>query len=109
MTSTGDAMTYVSAGELRDDCAAVPRMLAGEARAISAAGECIAFIDGWRAFAKVVEVEHKLRVICIPETITTVDLAVMYVQAIDRTPAARAAPVEGSLYGVVVDRFPCRA
>ena len=43
--------TYGTAGELRDDCAAIPAMLRGEVRALSAAGECIAFIDGMRAFA----------------------------------------------------------
>jgi len=100
-------VTYVSAGELRDDCAAVSRMLRGERNALSAAGECIAFIDGWRALADVMREEQKVRPFCIPEAMTTVALAQLFVSAVDAAPARRASAASISLYRFAVETFPC--
>jgi hypothetical protein len=52
LNASACAQTYAPAGELRDDCAAVPTMLQGDRRALSAAGECLAYIDGARGLAE---------------------------------------------------------
>ena len=101
------AMTYASAGELRDDCAAIPRMLRGERNALSPAGECIAFIDGWRALADVMQAEQNVRAFCIPDSVTSVEIAARFVRAVDAAPARRADPAAVRLYRLVVERFPC--
>lgn len=99
--------TYATAGELRDDCAAIPAMLRGEVRALSAAGECIAFIDGMRAFARVLQLRRGIVVLCVPEGVTTVDIAKTYVRAIDRMPESRTAPAAETLYQMLGELFPC--
>ena len=99
--------TYGTAGELRDDCAAIPAMLRGEVRALSAAGECIAFIDGMRAFAYVLRLRRDIVVLCVPEGVTTVDIAKTYVRAIDRRPESRMAPAAETLYQMLGEWFPC--
>jgi len=102
-------LTYVTAGELRDDCALIPRMLRGEHAALSAAGECIAFIDGARGVAQVVESERGYPTLCIPEGATSVDLATVFVQAVDRLPERRSESAARALYLVLAAKFPCRA
>ena len=104
---SSQALTYASAGELRDDCAAIPRMLRGEQHALAAAGECIAFIDGWRALADVLRTEQKARPFCIPEAVTTVELAGLFVGAVDAAPARRADRAEVRLYRLLAETFPC--
>jgi len=102
-------LTYVTAGELRDDCALIPRMLRGEQAALSAAGECIAFIDGARGVAQVVESERANATLCIPEAATSVDLAAAFVRAVDRLPERRSESAARALYLVLAANFPCRA
>ena len=103
------AQTYATAGELRDDCAAIPRMLMGERTALSAAGECIAFIDGALGFAQAYASAHEAPVLCIPARVTTVELAALYVRSIDRLPGIRADPATSTLYRVLNSSFPCNA
>ena len=103
------ALTYENAGELRDDCAAIPRMLRGERTALTAAGECLAFIDGARAFARTIEIVHHRAILCVPEDVTTVDLAGLFVQAIDRMPNRRSEPAAAELYATLSAAFPCKA
>ncbi|HSC97424.1 MAG TPA: Rap1a/Tai family immunity protein [Casimicrobiaceae bacterium] len=102
-------LTYATAGELRDDCALIPRMLRGEQAALSAAGECIAFIDGARGVAQVVESERASAALCIPEAATSVDLAAVFVRAVDRQPERRSESAARALYFVLAVNFPCRA
>ena len=103
------SLTYATAGELRDDCAAIPGMLRGEHAALSAAGECIAFIDGARGVAQVIERERANATLCIPEGATSVELAAVFVQAVDRLPERRSEPAARALYLVLAANFPCRA
>jgi hypothetical protein len=107
--TSSDALTYATAGELRDDCAAIPRMLQGERTALSAAGECIAFIDGMLGFAQAYSAEHKFAILCVPARVTTVELAALYVRAVDRQPGTRADPATSTLYHVLNTAFPCQA
>ena len=109
-TSTcATSLAYATAGELRDDCALIPRMLRGEQAALSAAGECIAFIDGARGVAQVVESERANATLCIPEAATSVDLAAAFVRAVDRLPERRSESAARALYLVLAANFPCRA
>ena len=103
------AQTYATAGELRDDCAAVPMMLQGERNALSAAGECIAFIDGARGFAQAFESEHHVPLLCIPDRVTTLELAALFVRSVDRLPGTRADPATAALYRTLDSTFPCHA
>jgi hypothetical protein len=106
-SALAQSATYATAGELRDDCAAIPAMLRGEVRALSAAGECIAFIDGMRAFAHVLQLRRDIVVLCVPDGVTTVDIAKTYVGVIDRMPERRAAPAAETLYQMLGELFPC--
>jgi hypothetical protein len=107
LNATAHALTYATAGELRDDCAAIPRMLRGERSALTAAGECIAFIDGALGFAHAYALEHQMPLLCIPARVTTVELAGLYVQSIDSLPGTRADPATVALYRVLNAAFPC--
>ena len=102
------ALTYVTAGELRDDCALIPGMLRGERAALSAAGECLAFIDGARGIAQVVQSGRPNGALCIPEAATSVELAALFVQAVDQVPERRSESAARALYLVLVANFPCR-
>jgi hypothetical protein len=103
------AQTYATAGELRDDCAAVPTMLQGDRRALSAAGECLAYIDGARGLAEAFDSAHKVRILCIPGRVTTVEIAALYVRSIDRLPGSRADPSAATLFRTLSAAFPCSA
>ena len=107
VNASAQSATYATAGELRDDCAEIPAMLRGEVRALSAAGECIAFIDGMRALAHVLQLRRDIAVLCVPEAVTTVDIAKTYVSVIDRVPEKRTAPAAETLYQMLNELFPC--
>jgi hypothetical protein len=79
-----------------------------ERAALTAAGECIAFIDGALGLAQVIGMDHKRAIFCIPERVTSVELAALYVQAIDRLPAHRADPAAAALYITLINAFPCK-
>ena len=101
------AQTYATAGELRDDCA--PRMLQGERDALSAAGECISFIDGARGFAQTFETEHHVPLLSIPERVSTLELAALFVRSVGRGPGTRADPAAAALYRTLDSVFSCPA
>ena len=101
------ALTYATAGELRDDCAAVPAMLRGERAALSAAGECIAFIDGARGMAETLGSRERRRTVCIPEDVSDVDLALIYVRSIDQQPVRRTERAAASVHRTLAGAFPC--
>ena len=107
LNTSAHALTYATAGELRDDCAAIPRMLQGERSALTAAGECIAFIDGALGFAQAYAIEHQAPLLCIPARVTTVELATLYVRSIDSLPGTRADRATVALYRMLNAAFPC--
>ena len=109
LNASARAQTYATAGELRDDCAAIPTMLQGDRRALSAAGECLAYIDGARGLAEAFDSAHKVRILCIPGRVTTVEIAALYVRSIDRLPGLRADPAAATLFRTLSAAFPCSA
>jgi hypothetical protein len=109
LSASACAQTYATAGELRDDCAAVPTMLQGDRRAVSAAGGCLAYIDGARGLAEALDSAHKVRILCIPGRVTTVEIAAFYVRSIDRLPGSRADPAAPTLFRTLSTAFPCSA